>query len=357
MLLLGAAPAERACWAEAVRDRFPGRPVRGADTLGQLAESELTAAAGLIVSIELAGPSPGRFLEHVHAHRPGLAVVFVAGPEHLETALAAIEHGASDYVLTAGDYCRALPVIVERALNRQRTARETRELHARLNRTLHTVRQKNRELEQAVSQLRSAAGTDPLTGLANRRAFGQALSQRFAEAKRHGRDLACLMLDLDQFKQLNDARGHPVGDRVLEKLGRVLEACCRQSDAAGRFGGDEFIVLLPETDTATAAQVADRIRAHFEEAMQAEPAHFGSDGRLTMSQGLASVHEAGAATAEQLVACADHALYQAKHAGGNQRHTYRPSLSNATPRQSLKQQGTAVKVPSRLQLKRLRDQR
>src|SRR6185295_3754733 len=107
----------------------------------------------------------------------------------------------------------------------------------------------------------------------------------FADAQRQGHDLACIMIDLDGFKQFNDAFGHPRGDELLQKLARVLEANCRRSDVAGRFGGDEFVLLLPGTDLHVSRLVAERVAAEF--ALAVSVACPTSAVPLTLSMGLA----------------------------------------------------------------------
>ena len=172
---------------------------------------------------------------------------------------------------------------------------------------------------EEVRRLEAAAATDALTELANRRAFNVALERAFAEASRYGHDLACLMIDVDGFKQYNDAFGHPCGDELLRVLARVLEANCRRCDMAGRYGGDEFILLLPQTDLATARLVGDRITGQFAQALSGS----ASDGTvrarraagLSLSLGLACLRHSQPGTPEGLVAQADHALYSAKQAG------------------------------------------
>ena len=118
----------------------------------------------------------------------------------------------------------------------------------------------NHELERAVEQLKTMAATDPLTGLCNRRAFDQAMDRAFAEAQRHGTDLACVMIDLDGFKQLNDQMGHPAGDELLVGCARILSKMGRTSDVVGRFGGDEFVMLLPGTSHDKALFAAQRFQ-------------------------------------------------------------------------------------------------
>ena len=141
------------------------------------------------------------------------------------------------------------------------------------------------------------------------------MDRAFAEASRYNRDLACIMLDLDNFKRYNDTFGHPRGDELLRTVARVLEANCRRSDVAGRFGGDEFIVLLPETDLDTAQRVAERVAQQFAVTAAALGGQGGSASRAAMSMGLACLQHSRPASSEQLIAHADHALYAAKQMG------------------------------------------
>lgn len=175
----------------------------------------------------------------------------------------------------------------------------------------------NRDLEQRVAdrteQLRELASRDPLTGLYNRRYFNETLERRFSEATRYGSDLSCIMLDLDEFKSVNDGFGHHVGDDVLILLGQTIVSELRTSDVAARFGGDEFIVLLPQTDLERTHVLAERIVARF----TAELAEQVPDARVTTSLGIASVLSLPEQRADLLLRAADRALYDAKARGKN----------------------------------------
>src|SRR6185436_6180964 len=108
--------------------------------------------------------------------------------------------------------------------------------------------------------LEQMAATDPLTGLYNRRHFARVLEQLFAEAQRYDKDLACVMIDLDGYKQLNDTYGHQIGDQLLTMAGKVITANMRRMDIAARYGGDEFVLLLPQAGVEEANNAATRIR-------------------------------------------------------------------------------------------------
>ncbi|MCC6580824.1 MAG: diguanylate cyclase [Phycisphaeraceae bacterium] len=190
-----------------------------------------------------------------------------------------------------------------------------RELEAQVARRTVELEQTNRDLQAAVNQLQTMATTDGLTGVANRRAFNQALQRAYAEAKRRASDLACVMIDLDGFKQLNDTQGHPQGDALLVRCARVLQSVCRASDVAGRFGGDEFALVLPGADEKVACLVAQRVREGFLEEIR-EMARANEVRRaVTMSIGVACLHTSAARDADHLLSLADQALYQAKRAG------------------------------------------
>jgi diguanylate cyclase (GGDEF)-like protein len=159
----------------------------------------------------------------------------------------------------------------------------------------------------------SQATTDALTGIANRRSFDEELALEWRRAHRIGDSLALVLLDLDDFKKVNDTHGHPAGDAVLRTIGEVLGSGVRQIDLAARYGGEEFVVLVPETDIRGATLLAKRLRLAVSKARTELP-----DGRLlkvTASFGVAVKGEL--TSAEQLIAAADEALYEAKRAGKN----------------------------------------
>ncbi|MBL8308110.1 MAG: diguanylate cyclase [Rubrivivax sp.] len=168
-----------------------------------------------------------------------------------------------------------------------------------------------RKFRQA-RQLQSLASTDELTGLANRRALMAFAHEATADAQRENVPLALLMVDIDHFKRINDAHGHPVGDEVLRHAARVLSAGLRERDRLGRVGGEEFVAVLPRATLEQARLVAERMRKAVEDARLAGPA-----GELcfTVSIGVAGLRRAE--TADALLQRADAALYAAKHGGRN----------------------------------------
>jgi diguanylate cyclase (GGDEF)-like protein len=170
----------------------------------------------------------------------------------------------------------------------------------------------NIALHELVSE---QAVTDDLTGLSNKRRFREFVVKEAARAARFGHSLSLLMLDLDDFKRVNDVHGHLKGDEVLRRVARALDSESRWIDEPARYGGEEFAVALPETDLAGATEVAERIRARIE---TEEVALGSSDGviRITASIGVATLP--GSATdVEMLVGAADAALYEAKREGKN----------------------------------------
>ena len=159
--------------------------------------------------------------------------------------------------------------------------------------------------QRLLAELAEMAGTDELTGCAVRRILRQRTEEEIERAMRSGSNLSLLMIDVDQFKSVNDNYGHIVGDRVLTGIGNILLANVRPFDVAGRMGGDEFALLLPETDASAAVQVAERI---FKELAGT------GEVPVTLSIGVASL-DRSMPTAEHLIDEADMALYQVKRAG------------------------------------------
>lgn len=152
---------------------------------------------------------------------------------------------------------------------------------------------------------------DPLTGLGNRAALDAALERELQLAQRHHQSLSLLMIDLDHFKQINDRHGHAVGDQVLKSVGSAIQQACRNSDMSFRFGGEEFVVLLSNTDARGAMVIAERLR------LQVARLELSLAIRPTVSIGIGTCTSGACIQADQLFDRADHALYQAKKLGRN----------------------------------------
>ena len=190
-----------------------------------------------------------------------------------------------------------------------------------------TVERQNRELTRMVVKLRNSreliarknrelkllATTDPLTGIANRRTLMEELEAHMQQARHNGTSLACIMTDIDHFKQVNDNYGHAVGDDVIRATADVIKQLCRDTDIVGRYGGEEFVFVLPGMDAQLAAEVAERARiavvalAHGD--LLAVP-------ELSSSFGVSDL-SCGAVDATALIDAADQGLYQAKQQGRN----------------------------------------
>jgi diguanylate cyclase (GGDEF)-like protein len=169
------------------------------------------------------------------------------------------------------------------------------------------------ERARLFEEVQSLALTDPLTGLQNRRSLFELGRVEFSRADRMERDFSCMMLDLDHFKNINDTYGHPVGDQVLKEFAYRCKCSLREIDLVGRYGGEELIILLPETNRDVAMHVADRLR----QSIAATPIQVnGNEIPITVSIGVATRDE-NTAHLETLIARADQAMYIAKHKGRN----------------------------------------
>ncbi|MEZ5500677.1 MAG: diguanylate cyclase [Steroidobacteraceae bacterium] len=171
-----------------------------------------------------------------------------------------------------------------------------------------------REQRLALTDAERRAQTDPLTGMLNRRSLMERLDAACLRAQARGLPIALLFIDLDHFKQINDRYGHAAGDACLRAITAPIQSELRQSDVIGRYGGEEFIVVLSSADVAAAQLIAERIRARV---AQMRVGGFGEPIELTCSIGIASSDMLGI-WGEQLVARADAAVYAAKHGGRNQ---------------------------------------
>ena len=186
--------------------------------------------------------------------------------------------------------------------------RESRMLHRTMDDTIR------RETDRATVRLQRQATSDPLTGLGNRRELEQKLAEYFAPDRRRQRDAIVVMLiDIDLFKPVNDELGHEVGDECLLFLGELLSSTLRLEDSPVRYGGDEFIVLMPNLTISQARAVAERIRSLFAQM----PWPHRQVSRPTLSVGLASAWCGDPNGGEELLRRADDALYRSKNSGRN----------------------------------------
>lgn len=186
------------------------------------------------------------------------------------------------------------------------------EVNGQLQSRLDNAEERLQEHAEQIESQVATASTDPLTGLPNRRAFDDELTRRMAEWRRRGAAFCLVMVDIDYFKRLNDAYGHPAGDRVLCRVAKAIKREIREMDLAARIGGEEFALILPGSSPGDAFRMTERIRAGVAgEAYRIEQAEV----RLTVSLGLATaIFNEDAAS---LIQRTDEALYAAKHAGRN----------------------------------------
>ncbi|HEU0014336.1 MAG TPA: diguanylate cyclase [Longimicrobium sp.] len=230
---------------------------------------------------------------------PFIPVILVTARDQPEDIVHGLESGADDYI--------AKPYNFPELEARMRAMLRIKRLQDELD-------QKNQELEQANIRLKKLSITDGLTELFNHRHVHQLLRDEFERSRRTVEPLSVAMLDLDRFKQVNDTYGHPTGDVILYETARIIKETAREIDMVGRYGGEEFIAILPNTDEAEAQRFAERVR-------QAVEKHLFRDGdtevRMTVSCGVSDFQGQEGDAPETLLKRADEALYQAKHGGRN----------------------------------------
>ncbi len=178
-----------------------------------------------------------------------------------------------------------------------------------LNNMLEKLQLANEEIQVKSQELETLANRDPLTLCLNRRSLAQYFGKLFAQAKADGSHLSCMMVDIDFFKSVNDRFGHATGDQVIKTVADVLKTCTRETDLVGRYGGEEFCVVLPTLGLDTAIKIAERIRRAIEKSSC-------SGVKITVSLGVAAI-ESNANTPDELINQADKALYTAKKSGRN----------------------------------------
>ncbi|MFT7465435.1 MAG: two-component system cell cycle response regulator [Pseudohongiellaceae bacterium] len=215
-----------------------------------------------------------------------LPVLMLTGSDDEQDLLVNLDAGVSDYLLKS---C-GVPELLARVRNLVR-------------------------MKVLQDELTKASQTDALTQLANRRFGVKRLAEEMERARRYGRELSVVIIDIDHFKNVNDTLGHQAGDEVLVSVSSELSNILRKSDCAIRWGGEEFLFVFPETDANEAASIVNRLRAHLEGHPIAVTANEASTVPVTVSGGVAQLGDDD--TLETLVDRADQALYRAKETGRN----------------------------------------
>ena len=304
---------QRELMREILEERFGDGTVAAAESKASALVQELSAFDLILSDYNLPDATGMELLEEIKK-RCDTPVIMVTGENVGQIAAEAIGKGATDYVVKFGDYLFTIPLVVEKNLAVAKIKKENQRLQSELEQALREVQEKNQQLEKSLKRVEEVAATDPLTGLYNRRHFGKVVDQLFSESQRYDTDLSCVMIDLDGYKQLNDSYGHQIGDQLLIVAGKVISANMRKMDVAARYGGDEFILLLPRAGGEEASGVVARIREEFR---QASAIVLRRNEGVSMSVGIGSVKVDMPAGSEQLIAAADGALYQAKEGGRN----------------------------------------
>lgn len=311
LLIIEDDPDQRELIRETLEAHFGAGTVHGADSGAAALASDLGSFNLILSDYNLPDATGLELLEQIK-QRCETPVILVTGENVGHIATDAIRRGATDYVVKFGDYLFTIPLIVEKNLAVAELKKENERLRRELELALTDLKEKNQQLEKTLANVEQVAATDPLTGLYNRRHFSKLLEQLFSEAQRYDSDLACVMIDLDGYKGFNDSFGHQAGDQMLAVLGRVIAGNMRKMDVSARYGGDEFVLLLPRAAADEAISVANRIRADFRVASSCLLPH---DHGVTMSVGVGTVKSDQPVTVENLVAAADAALYRAKAEG------------------------------------------
>jgi diguanylate cyclase (GGDEF)-like protein len=240
----------------------------------------------------------GDFNQQVHFMQD-LAAAFDMMVENLRRTHTTLERHADE--LAEGRRA-ALNLMLDAQTARQETEEAYAELQAKVE-----------QIEILQAKLRDEAIRDPITGCFNRRYMEETLRREFSRAQREAYPLCLMMVDIDHFKVVNDTYGHPAGDAVLQALGFMLRGKTRAGDIVCRYGGDEFLLVLPNMRLQDAVRRADAWRESFEET----EVYYGEQLVMaTLSMGIASVPEHGTES-EQAILAADQALYRAKNSGRN----------------------------------------
>lgn len=245
----------------------------------------------IITDIEMPSINGYRFISTVRNMDDGkdVPIIMLSGTKNsLKKKLTGFNLGASDFLIKPF---------------------ESEELAARV-RSLLKMRQLMDELKEKNALLEKLAVTDELTGLFNRRHFFEVVREQMALGLRHSFKIACLLMDIDNFKHINDTYGHAAGDEVLRRVGRLLNSCRREGELLARFGGEEFVMCLFNTSAESAMMAAERFRNLMRD--QDFSTHAFQLPRITISIGVAVYPKDDVLTIDDLLKAADSALYKSK---------------------------------------------
>ncbi|HMP15728.1 MAG TPA: GGDEF domain-containing response regulator [Gemmatales bacterium] len=247
-------------------------------------------------------------MRHLLRFQTEQAFIILAREEDQAAAVYALQEGASDYLLI--DQIQHDPVALHRAI---KNAVQRKQLEREFARTVELLRQRNGELEMLNQQLWKLSHTDELTGYFNRRHIVSRMEEEISRGLRYEMPLSIVLADIDHFKQINDTFGHLTGDRALQTIADLFRSKLRESDLIGRFGGEEFLLILPHTDLSGAEAFCHRLRDHVEK----HPLHLGDQSiTMTASFGVSTL-STEVDTSQKLLRIADRNLYKAKYLGRN----------------------------------------
>ncbi len=262
----------------------------------------------VITDIVLGRMTGLELLAQIKDKSPETVVVIMTSHASIETATAALRSGAYDFLIKPFEDLDVLSTVVGRAAEKVKLLEDNRRL-------MEDLKKKASEMEALNKKLREMAERDGLTGLYNHRYFWKVLDLELERSRRHERSFSLVYIDVDNFKNYNDTLGHLAGDDLLKTLATIMTERCRASTIAARTGGEEFVLLVPETDKEGALSLAEDIRRIVEqhpfEGRESQPL-----GTVSISAGV-STYPADGEDPTSLIGAADKALYQAKNAGRN----------------------------------------
>jgi two-component system, cell cycle response regulator len=262
----------------------------------------------IVIEVSLPGINGLDVIRAVKRQCSETQVIVTTGDASLETVISAIRAGAYDYLAKPLNHLNDISGVVGRAADKIRLTMEN-------TRLINDLKKATDEVEEANRRLQELAIRDGLTGLYNHRYLQESLSREVKRARRDSHIFSVIFIDVDHFKQFNDTHGHPQGDTLLREIANIFRAFFRKSDIVTRYGGEEFVILLPETPKREAFHLAEEVRRRVETTNFMVREKLPS-GKVTVSLGVASFPEDGSNPAI-LTMKADKVLYMAKQLGRN----------------------------------------